>query len=205
MGSIGRTGWLLVAGVPLLLAGCGHEQPAAPPRPTLAERFEGGTPIVGTQDEHGGWRPPDVGRRSSFEQRARDNGLFKGEFSNSKRSFTQAEREFASRPWWGTDGKQLAKPAYATGAVSGMDKVSSMQGQRHDALGSRAREAGQQEFAAPDYATGRAREQSGRRFGHPQDAETEARRSVYPQPEITDWQAQRGLSVGETKSMLGGR
>lgn len=58
-------------------------------------------------------------------------------------------------------------------------------------------------YAVNPYGTTTAREQGGNRISRPSDAETDYRRRVYKEPDITHWKNQSGLSIGDTKRKLG--
>jgi len=58
-------------------------------------------------------------------------------------------------------------------------------------------------YGVNPFSTGTARERDTASITRTSDAETEVRRRVYKQPEITHWKSQGGLSVGDTKRRLG--
>jgi hypothetical protein len=58
-------------------------------------------------------------------------------------------------------------------------------------------------YSVNPFRTSSAREQGSTRITRTQDAESNLRRRVFKQPEITNWRNQKGLSVGDTNSMLG--
>ncbi|MBK1830423.1 hypothetical protein JIN77_06780 [Verrucomicrobiaceae bacterium R5-34] len=60
-----------------------------------------------------------------------------------------------------------------------------------------------QSYSVNPFRTRSAHEQGGSRMAHTSDAETDVRRRVFVQPEITEWEKQSGLSVGDTNRMLG--
>ncbi len=70
------------------------------------------------------------------------------------------------------------------------------------ASGQKARADGKS-FAVNPFSTASAREQGGRRISRPADAETEVRRRVFMQPDITHWKKQQGVTVKDTNKMLG--
>jgi len=74
-------------------------------------------------------------------------------------------------------------------------KQASAQGQKANAAG--------KSFSVNPFRTRSAREQSGRRIVRTSDAETDVRRRVFIQPDVTDWKKQQSLSVGDTNRMLG--
>ncbi len=192
--------WLTTAGMGLLALGCaGDKQAPAAGRASMAERFGGGSPMVFSQDEQGGWQPPQADKRSTFEIGDRDNPMFKGQVD--RKSF-HTTKEVERRAWSGAP--QVAKPAFAgTPEAGNLVKRSPWDGRQDAAATATAREAGNR-FATGRFATGTAREAQARRLDHPLDALTEERRDVYQEPEVRNWQQQRGISLGDTKSMLGG-
>ncbi len=70
------------------------------------------------------------------------------------------------------------------------------------AAGKRSRADGMA-YAVNPFRTSSASEQDSRRITRTSDAETNFRRRVYKQPEITNWKDQKGLSVKDTNRMLG--
>ncbi len=74
-------------------------------------------------------------------------------------------------------------------------KQAGAQGQRASAEG--------RTYSVNPFKTSSAREQNGTRIARTQDAETNVRRRVFKQPEITNWKDQRGLSIKDTNRKLG--
>jgi len=60
-----------------------------------------------------------------------------------------------------------------------------------------------QAFVTQGYDKKSANEQNANRIQRPSDAETDVRRRVFPQPDITDWKEQEGLGVKDTNRLLG--
>ena len=60
-----------------------------------------------------------------------------------------------------------------------------------------------QAYAVNPYSTSSAYEQGGKRVERTSDAETDVRRRVFKQPDITHWKSQSGLSVSDTNRKLG--
>jgi hypothetical protein len=189
-----------LAAVGLLVVSCagGKSGSSTPERASLSQRLSAGSPFSYSQDENGTWVPPQAEKRSSFESRDRDNAMFKGGVEGKAYS---GVKELDRRSWWG--GKEVAKDGYAGDTdANGLIKESSWQGQGNRAGGEVAAEAGSG-FATGGYATKAAREASSKRLGRLVDVETAERRAVFKEPEVTDWQEQRRMSVGETKRLLG--
>lgn len=58
-------------------------------------------------------------------------------------------------------------------------------------------------FSVNPFRTKTANEQGGTRIVHGSDAETDVRRRVFKQPNITHWKNQQGLSISDTNRKLG--
>jgi hypothetical protein len=137
------------------------------------------------------------GEGPAAENLDRANKYFSGEIA--KREF--AAKDYSKKSFWGS--KEYAAKVYG-GETDG----------NHFAKGSRYNSQGAREntLVAPDsgsrfgtstHATGAARENRTSNISKYSDAETDSRRKSYVQPEITDWKNQRGLTIDDTKSMLG--
>jgi hypothetical protein len=197
-----QLGWLAAGAALFLTTSCASEQGApSEARGSLTERLSGGSPFVFSQDAEGNWKAPQSGKRSEFESGERDNSMFKGEYAGKQ--YAGTEGEVQKRAWWGTK-QDVAKPEFSgADEASGLVKASGWQGQENSSLEVRARESSNR-FATNGYATKAAREVNSERLGRPIDAQTEARRRNYPQPDIISWEEQRSMSLGETKRLLGG-
>ncbi|MFD0892709.1 hypothetical protein KBB96_14895 [Luteolibacter ambystomatis] len=151
------------------------------------------------QDSEGNWKA--VGnRRSSFDRKDRDSPYFKGDFAGTKKEFKTGE--YQKKSWWGNKSYELKE---YTGNTDGsrFQKSSRFGGMAARDGTKAAREGGGEAYKTNDFATKDAREASGKTFDHPSDAETDVRRRVFTSPSVIDWQQQRGLSIGETKGILG--
>ncbi|MEI6654552.1 MAG: hypothetical protein WCP45_07275 [Verrucomicrobiota bacterium] len=103
---------------------------------------------------------------------------------------------------WGGGKKDVSKPAY-TGSTDGSRFLTTSRYQ-----GAGARESGtaaklRDPYKTGDYKTSSARETAVKHLDKPSDAQTDLRRRVFPQPEVSDWKQQRALDVKATKSILG--
>jgi len=58
-------------------------------------------------------------------------------------------------------------------------------------------------YSVNPFSTSSAHEQGGTRIARTSDAETDVRRRVFVQPDITHWKNQKGLSIGDTNRKLG--
>ena len=146
------------------------------------------------QDANGNW-VPKIDKRSSFESQG-DTHNFKGKFSGK----TYKAGEYAKKSWWGN--KDYGRQPYAGNTDGSRFQQESLLG------GKSANESG---TAAPtsdpyqtgNYATSAAREASGRRLAKPSDAATYSPRNVNQEPEIIDWQQQRGITLDQSRGILG--
>lgn len=146
------------------------------------------------QDSEGNWLPQS-GKRSSFETN-RESAYFKGDYAKKQ----YKTEDYAKKSWWG-DTKYESKSYEGNTDGSRFQTTSKFQQQG-------AREAKTaanipDNYKTGTYATTSAREAGSERLGKSSDAETDARRRVFPQPEIYDWREQRSMSVSETKGIMG--
>lgn len=151
------------------------------------------------QDSEGNWKA--VGnRRSSFDRKDRDSPYFKGQFAGTQKEFKTGE--YQKKSWWGNKSYELKE--YTGNTDGSRFQKSSRFGEMAARDGSKsAREGGGEAYKTNNFATKDAREASGKTLDHPSDAETDIRRRVFQSPSVIDWQQQRGLSIGETKGILG--
>jgi hypothetical protein len=180
----------------LLVASCAKDGAAEPTatvsRQTMSEKFNG-PPIK--QKADGKWAD-DVERTSAFDNN-RKSPYFLEKSSAAKPYKTG---EYAKSSWWGkTD---VPKRPY-TGSTDGKRFQTSS---RYQGAGAREASTTAQKHApytTGAYKTAAAREGVGKRLDKPSDAETDIRRRVFPDPEMSDWKQQRSLDVKTTKSILG--
>ncbi|MCX6876539.1 MAG: hypothetical protein NTW21_22425 [Verrucomicrobia bacterium] len=180
----------------LLVASCATDKPAAAApaasRATMSEKFLG-PPIK--QNANGEW-PANMQQVSTFDGQ-RQSPYFNGKSTIAKPYQTG---EYTKTSWWGK--KEVATQPYTGNTdANRLRSTSRLQG-----LG--AREAGTAAsipapFPTGTYQTSAAREGDAKRFDKPTDAATEARRRVFPEPEISTWKQQRALDVNTTRSILG--
>lgn len=137
------------------------------------------------------------GEGPAAENLDRSNKYFNGEIA--KREF--AAKDYSKKSFWGS--KEYAKKVYG-GPTDGNHL---MKGSRYNSQGARentmvSSESGSR-FGTSTHATGAAREAGTSNISKNSDAKTDARRKSFVQPEITDWKNQRGLTIDDTRSMLG--
>lgn len=196
----------LLAGVAAFLASCGNQgadvaTTAPPPKNGFEQksgelfdddsdkmigRFAKTNPTM----QKGGDKPAKEGVN-------RQNTYFEGELA--KREF--AAKDYTKKSFWGS--KDYAKKVYG----GDTDGSRFQKGSRFNSQGAReggmaSAESGSR-YGTSQHATGAAREGSKSNISKRSDANTDSRRSSYVQPEITDWRNQRGLTIDDTRSMLG--
>lgn len=181
----------------LLLASCAADKSreAAPAheRKSLTEQLS--TTKAIKQNAKGEW-PDDMKKASSFENN-RKSGYFTEKSGIAKPYKTG---EYTKTAWGGK--KEVSRQSYTgnTGASS-LPKASRLQGLGAREASTAAKTPGSYETG--DYKTSAAREGSAKDLDKPSDAETDVRRRVFPEPEISSWKQQRALDVTTTKSILG--
>lgn len=200
--------FLLTAGLSsalaLVLCSCGASDSApassstasASARQTLSERFDPTKPQPGSykQDSDGKWQA-QTGKRSPFEGKTDPNFANK---SYEKKAYKTGD--YAKKSWWGN--KDYASKTYTpTTEASRFQKSARQQGQQ-----ARETSSGQtfaKNYQTDDYATGSAREANTSSIEKGSNDLIENRRQLFKQPEVTDWQQRRDLSVDQTKGILG--
>lgn len=194
----GRLKRILVAGVAVVMAACaGKEVDPSTPAPVAEQKSmmdrlsqEGGY----RQDSEGNW-VPRTDKRSSFDSQ-RESAYFKGNVEKS--DFRTGE--FKKRSWWGN--KDFGNEAYAGDTDGSRFQTSAnQQGKRSQADGARARTSG----AYQTNRLGKKAANEGRNasIGRPLDSGVEARRGTYSAPAVVDWQANRNMSVEQSRGILG--
>ncbi len=181
----------------LLVASCASDeksQPAAAePHKGLSQRLSESNGYK--VDSEGNWAPRN-NKRSSFESQGA-SPYFKGEFGKKEAYKTG---EYSKKSWWGN--KEYDRQSYA-GNTDGSEfmKSSRLAGKGARESGSAADVAGP--YKTGKYATSAARETSEGGLAKPSDAETDARRRAFQQPDVIDWREQRALSLEQSKGILG--
>ncbi|MGB6221000.1 hypothetical protein [Haloferula sp.] len=137
------------------------------------------------------------GDKPAEESAVGENRFFEGELA--KREF--AAKDYTKKSFWGS--KDYAKQVYG----GNTDGSRFQQGSRFDSQGApegglTSAQSGSR-YATTQQVTGAAREAGNANISKVSDAKTDARRESYRQPEIRDWREQRGLTIDDTRSMLG--
>lgn len=200
---------ILLAGVSAFLAACGTEggdaTPAAAPAAAAQQGFQQKSGDLFDDDSDkmiGRYAKTNPtmqrgGEKPAAEGSVGQNKYFEGEIA--KRDF--AAKDYTKKSFWGS--KDYAKKVYG----GDTDGSRFQQGSRFNGKGARentmASSASGSRFATGTHATGAAREGNQSNISKVSDAKTAARQSSFQQPEITDWKNQRGLTIDDTKSMLG--
>ncbi len=149
----------------------------------------------GFKQDASGNMVPKSDKRSSFETN-RKSAYFKGEYN--KKEFKTAD--YTKKSWWGKS--EYARKSYA-GNTDGsrFQQSSRLQGLTSREAGTSARLPGT--YDTGSYATSTANEAGSTRLGRPSDAESDVRRRVFTEPSVIEWQAQRQMTVGKSRGILG--
>jgi hypothetical protein len=180
-----------------LVASCASDKAAAPAstgRKTMNERFNSGPRTI-TRDANGEY-PDEVNKEFAVES-GRQSAYFNGK-SNAPKTYQTGE--YAKTTWWG-------KTEYARQPYPGNTDGSRFQTTARD-QGVNAREANStarlpEPYPTGRYATNAAREAGKSPYATPSQAETEASRKVYPEPEVMGWKQLRAIDMKTTRSILG--
>lgn len=144
------------------------------------------------QDASGNW-VPQSDKRSSFESKG-ESPYFKGDLA--KREYHAGD--YAKKSWAGA--KELKAKAYQGNTdASRFQTANRLSDRRARELDSRVKV---KNYKTQDYKTGTASE-GGKHLAKPTDAVTDERRKVFTSPDVIDWQAQRQMSMEESRSILG--
>ncbi len=185
---------MVLLGCIIGLASCGGSG-APDPEPTamggLSDRLNRS---YGYQvDEKGNW-VPKTDKRSQYEGRG-GSGYFSGDVN--KKSFSTNKLNKGS--WMG--GNEVKRPTHhlngSSSSIGGSNHFDNQQASLDRSLRTPAPIKG-------NHLPGRrANEANGTRMDRPSDAETDARRRVFTEPDIVDYRQQRELSIRESKKLLG--
>lgn len=144
-------------------------------------------------DQQGNW-VPKTDKRSQYEGRG-GSAYFNGEVG--KKSFQTNQLNKGS--WMG--GKEFERPVHrlnqAGSPMGGTNRFSQQQANLNRNLQTPERIEGNH------LQTATANETSAGEIDRPSDAETDARRRVFIQPDIIDYRQQRELSIQQSKDLLG--
>jgi len=197
---------LFLAGTAVLLVSCGNEgdetaSTTAPPQngfkqksgelfdddsDKMINRYAKKNPMM----QKGGDKPAEEGLN-------RDNQFFEGEFA--KREF--ASKDYSKKSFWGS--KDYAKKVYGGDTNGSRFQKGSRFSSKGAKEGGLVSDASGSRFGTNRHATGAARESGRANISRTSDAKTDSKRKSYKQPKITDWRDQRGLTIDDTRRMLG--
>jgi hypothetical protein len=194
----------LTTALALVLCSCGasdskpssSSSSSASARQTLSQRLDTSKPQPGSykQDSEGKWQA-QTGKRSSFEGKTDPNFASK---SFEKKAYKTGD--YSKKSWWGN--KDYASKTYKpTTEASRFQKSARQQGQQAQETSSGQSFA--KNYQTDDYATSSAREANASAIEKGSNDLIENRRKLFKQPEVTDWQQRRDLSVDQTKGILG--
>lgn len=180
----------------MVLAGCGAEKDPARPAEagpkSLGERLSesGGY----KQDEGGNWVPRSD-KRSSFESKG-ESPYFKGEYG--KKEYRTGD--YAKKSWWGN--KDFGRQEYA-GKTDGSRfmKTARQEGEVSKFSGRMVKDQGAYETKNLDRKS--AREAGSGAIGKPVNERVESARKSYQAPSVIGWEAQREMSMEQSKGILG--
>lgn len=141
---------------------------------------------------------PKMSGKEASESGAGDNKQFEGRFAN--REFATSEREEKASLW---GSKEYAAQVYDGNLDGSRHQTAARMADKGAREGTLISREGGRVYQAPSVSRTVAREDSGGEIRRTSDAETDARRRVFPQPVIEDWRPQRALTVEDTKGMLG--
>lgn len=184
---------LLSAG---LFASCASDKKSIastePRRHSLSERLNEKNGYK--QDANGNWVPQND-KRSPFENKGQD-----ANFTKNFKTKNYKTGDYAKKSWWGN--KDYGKKSYA-GNTDGsrFEKASGLDGKGAHEAGTAAKIAGN--YKTNHYTTNNAREAGKNPIATSSNDGIENRRDSYVQPEVIDWRAQRTMSIGQSKSILG--
>lgn len=188
----------LIVLLSVLLASCAkdsaaNKSAAAPAHKSLNERLNEKNGYA--QDANGNWKAQND-KRSEFEG--------KGESYYAKKDFQQTSyktADYAKQSWWGN--QDYARKSY-TGNTDGsrFQKPSSSQSQSAQES-STAAHLPTDPYKTSGYTTGAAHEAGTAPVRKTSNTAIDDRQKVFQQPDIIDWKEQRGLSMDQSKGLLG--
>jgi len=160
---------------------------------SMSQRFNG--PAL-KQGANGQW-PEDVKKFSAFDS-GRKSAYFTEQSALAKSYKTS---EYAKTEW---SGKTKEVPTKTYSGNTDGQRFNTPSRIQHDG----AHESGTAATATDDYKTGTintstAHEDGIKRLAKPSNAQVDARRRVFPEPEVSGWKQQRALDMTTTKSILG--
>jgi hypothetical protein len=162
-------------------------------RKSMSERFNGSAI---KQDANGKW--PAAMERYSQSDGGRTSPYFT-QTSNLAKPYKAGD--YAKTAWAGKT-TDLPKAAYA-GKTDGSRFHTPSRVSAGEAREATSAAVVHDPYQTGDFKTSAARESHAKRIDKPSDAQTDFRRRVTPEPEVTSWQEQRALDMKATKSLLG--
>lgn len=196
----------MLAGLAVIAASCGNdggEAPVAGPPSPEGFQYKSGEGFDNDSDKMiGRYAKTNPMMQQGQSKQADEGGTRGNEYFNgeiAKRDF--AAKDYTKKAFWGS--KEYAAKVYG----GDTDGSRFQKGSRFNAQGARENMQSSSESGAryrtAQKQTGAARESREAGIARTSDAETDARRRSYKQPEITDWKNQRGLTVDDTRNLLG--
>ncbi|WP_411825330.1 hypothetical protein [Luteolibacter sp. AS25] len=147
-----------------------------------------------TQDEEGNWKVKSD-KRSEYDSQ-RDSAYFKGKIEKDQYKTGNYEK----KSWWGS--KDYGKQEYSGNTdASRFVKEARQDGQKARFDGQKAKVDGPFETNTLDRES--ARESGFSAIDRPSSASVESARDSYRAPSVVGWQEQRGMSVNESRGILG--
>ena len=146
------------------------------------------------QDADGNWKP-QVDKRSEYESKS-DNQNYKKDYA--KQAYKSGD--YVKKSWWGN--KSYSHQSYSSQSEGdGFQKTSNLQTRNARETGANA--SIPNAYQTGSYGTGSAHESAATAVKSGASSSIEDRQRVYQQPEIIDWKEQRGLSMEQSKGLLG--
>ena len=185
---------LLTLGVVMLVGACATEQKVT--KTQVKKDWRGRPEAFSVGKDEDGNPVMKSDRRSSLE--GKRNTSFAGK---DFRGEDYTKKSYRKKRWFGNS--KYTKKEYQGNTDASSYKREPWYVRQQARAGDQRSRADGKRFAANPFRTGTAREQGASRMTRPSDAETNVRRRVFKQPEITHWKKQKGLSVKDTNRMLG--
>jgi hypothetical protein len=137
------------------------------------------------------------GRGKEVAEFSRDNPKLKGRWQGKE----YKADSYGKKSWWGD--KDYVKKVYGGNTDgSSFKRDSRFHGSQAREGSITARDSGQN-YQTGAYATNSAREDGMGKIARNSDAETDVRRRVFTDPDIVPWQQQNGVTLDDSKRMLG--
>ncbi|MEI6606110.1 MAG: hypothetical protein WCP35_12420 [Verrucomicrobiota bacterium] len=160
---------------------------------SMSQRFNG-PPVK--QGANGQW-PDDVKKFSAY-----DSDRQSVHFTEASTLTKSYKTTAYAKPEYSGETKEVPSKTYS-GNTDGKRFNTPSRIQHDGAHESGTAAAVHDDYQTGDFSTSPAQEDGGKRFGKPSNAQVDARRGVYPEPEVNSWKQQRALDMKTTKSILG--